>query len=143
MIGNTLFMAAYHGNITAIDLSNGNTLWSREISNYNGMDADASRIYITDDSDAVQSLDRHSGATIWKQAELTGRRLSTPLVAGNYVVVGDFEGYLHWLDRDSGKIVSRIQVDNAAISVAPLTGGGSIFYALTQEGTLAAVEIGR
>lgn len=142
IVGNTLYVAAYRGNITAIDLSNGDTLWSREISDYNGLDADADRIYITDESDAVQALDRRSGAVLWKQSELTGRRLSAPAAIDDYVVVGDFEGYLHWLDRDSGKIVGRIQVDDDSISVTPLARGGTV-YALTQGGVLGAYGIGR
>jgi outer membrane protein assembly factor BamB len=139
--GSTLYAAAYQGNITAIDLHDGNTLWSRDISSYVGLDADANRVYITDDRDAVWALDHRQGGTLWKQEELTGRKLSTPTVSEDYLIVGDFEGYLHWLDTENGRIVGRIQVDGKGINAAPLARGG-IIYVLTAGGTLSALQVG-
>ncbi len=141
VVGGTLYAAVYQGNITAIDLQDGNTLWSRDISSYVGLDADANRVYITDDRDAVWTLDHRNGGTLWKQAELTGRKLSTPTVSEDYLIVGDFEGYLHWLDTENGRIVGRIQVDSKGINSAPLARGG-IIYVLTTGGTLSALQVG-
>ncbi len=141
IVGSTLYIAAYQGNITAVDLRDGNTLWSRDISNYSGLDADAGRVYVTDVSDTVQALDSRTGHVLWQQRGLTGRKLSTPVVSEGYLIVGDFEGYLHWLDADTGKIVGRVRVDSSGIRVAPLTRGG-IVYVLSEGGTLGAYRFG-
>ena len=138
--GSTLYAATYQGALTAIDLRNGNTLWSREFSSYTGLDADDTRLYVTDDSDAVWALDQRTGGSLWKQTQLSGRRLSAPVVGGGYVVVGDFEGYLHWLNRMDGKIEARVRADSEGIVAPPIYHNG-IFYILGNSGQLSAYRI--
>ncbi len=135
-----LYVTAYQGNVTAIDLRTGNTLWSRDFSSYAGLDVDAQQVYITDASDAVWALDRRNGSALWKQAELTGRSLSAPVVSDAYVVVGDFEGYLHWLAKDDGKLVGRVRADSKGIAVAPVVRGNTL-YVLGKSGTLSAFRV--
>ena len=138
--GSTLYAAAYQGALTAIDLRNGNTLWSREFSSYTGLDSDDTRLYVTDAGDAVWALDQRTGGSLWKQTQLSGRQLSAPVVGGNYVVVGDFEGYLHWLNRIDGKIEARVRADNKGIVAPPIYQNG-IFYILGNSGQLSAYRI--
>ena len=53
------------------------------------------------------------------------------------IVVGDFEGYLHWLDMGTGEILARHSTDGDRITNAPVVADG-IVYVLTDSGTLAA-----
>ena len=39
------------------------------------------------------------GKTYWRQGELLNRKLTTPLGMGDYLAVGDLEGYIHILDK--------------------------------------------
>jgi outer membrane protein assembly factor BamB len=48
-------------------------------------------------------------------------------VDGNAVVVGDFDGYLHWLDRNSGKFLARERPGDTRIAAPPLVMGGRVF----------------
>ncbi|MFO7642669.1 MAG: PQQ-binding-like beta-propeller repeat protein, partial [Candidatus Competibacteraceae bacterium] len=139
--GDTLYLAAYRGSVAAIDMRGGNLLWNRDVSSYAGLDVDDRQVYVSDDTDAVLALDRRNGGTLWKQPELTGRRLSAPAVSGNHVVVGDFEGYLHWLSPDSGRIVGRTRAASKAI-VAPPLAVGDIVFVQDQGGTLGAFRAG-
>jgi outer membrane protein assembly factor BamB len=139
--GDVLYITAYQGNITAIDLRSGNTLWSRDFSSHAGLDVDSERVYITDDTDAVWALDRRNGGALWKQSELHGRRLSAPVVSDDYVVVGDAEGYLHWLNKEDGRVVGRERVDRKGINVAPIVWGGNL-YVLGENGVLSAFRVG-
>lgn len=140
-LGDTLYLAAYRGSVAAIDMRGGNLLWNRDVSSYAGLDVDDRQVYVSDDTDAVLALDRRNGGTLWKQPELTGRRLSAPAVSGNHVVVGDFEGYLHWLSPDSGRIVGRTRAASKAI-VAPPLAVGDIVFVQDQGGTLGAFRAG-
>lgn len=141
LIGSVLYVAAYQGNVTAIDLRNGNILWTRDFSSHAGMDVDSQRVYLVDDSDAVWALDWRTGATLWKQSELTGRKLSAPAVVDDYVVVGDFEGYLHWLRRENGKVVGRVREDKKGVVAMPVVRGGTLFV-LGEGGRLGAFRAG-
>jgi len=141
IFGDTLYMVAYRGSIAAIDMRSGNLLWNRELSSYAGLDVDARQVYISDETDAVLALDRRNGGTLWKQAEMSGRRLSAPVATDQHVVVGDFEGYLHWLSKDSGQIVGRIRAASKAI-VAPPLAAGNIVFVQGQGGALGAFRAG-
>lgn len=141
IFGDTLYLAAYRGSVAAIDMRGGNLLWSRNLSSYAGLDVDAQHVYLSDDTDAVLALDRRNGGTLWKQSELTGRRLSAPVASEDYVVVGDFEGYLHWLSKNDGRIVGRIRVASKGITAAPIA-AGNIVFVYDQSGTLGAFRAG-
>ncbi|MBK8534333.1 MAG: outer membrane protein assembly factor BamB [Candidatus Competibacteraceae bacterium] len=141
IFGDTLYLVAYRGSIAAIDMRNGNLVWNRELSSYAGLDVDDRQVYVSDDTDAVLALDRRNGGTLWKQPELTGRRLSAPAATGEYVVVGDFEGYLHWLSKDSGKIVGRVRATGKSI-VAPPLAAGDLVFVQGQGGSLGAFRAG-
>jgi len=134
--GGVLYIAAYQGNVTAISLRDGSVLWSRDYSSHAGLDVDARSVYIADASDAVWALDRRSGGSLWKQDKLQGRKLSTPVAGGDYVVIGDFEGYLHWLDKDTGRIVGRTRADKRGV-MAAVYGDGRL-YVLGAGGSLSA-----
>ncbi len=139
--GDILFVAAYQGNVTAIDMSSGRTVWNLDFSSHSGLDVDDRLVYVADDTDVMWALDRNTGAVVWEQEQLKGRRLSGPVVSGSYVVVGDFAGYLHWLNRSDGGVVGRVRVDKKGIAVAPAV-AGEILYVLGRGGELSAYQAG-
>jgi len=135
-----LIAAAYQGRIVAVSLENGRLLWSREISTYSALSADADNVYVSDARGAVYALDLRSGATVWKQDQLHGRQLSAPMVTGQAVAVGDFDGYIHWLARDDGRFLARTRIASAAVLVPPLADGATL-YVEAQNGELAAYRL--
>lgn len=106
-----IYTVAFQGKLAAISLGSGQVLWSRDFDSYIGMSIDPYRIYIVDSNSQVWALDKRNGATHWKQEAMLRRNLTKPLLHSNYVVVGDFNGYLHWLRRDSGKLVARVRLN--------------------------------
>jgi outer membrane protein assembly factor BamB len=141
LVDNEVYIAAYQGNVSAVDLRGGNTVWSRDFSSHAGLDVDAERVYVVDEEDGVWALDRRSGATLWRQTELQRRALSAPVASGAYVVVGDFAGFLHWLDKDSGRIRGRLRLDSQGINAAPLASDTTL-YVLGEGGELSAIRAG-
>lgn len=131
---------AFQGRVACFDAAGGNTVWSREISSINGLDMDARAVFVSDEKGAVQAYDRNSGASLWRQAKLTNRQPSRPLVVGGYVVVGDLQGNVHLLRRDDGAFASRVTTDGSAIAAAPQAIAGG-FLIQTRDGGLFAFGV--
>ena len=131
---------AYQGRAACFDTSSGNTLWARDFSSSVGMDRDARFAMITDDQDAVHALDASSGASVWKQDALARRAVSRPLIVGDHVIVGDVQGYVHALTRDTGSFAARDRAGNDAISADPVAYGRG-FVVQGAGGDITAYEV--
>jgi outer membrane protein assembly factor BamB len=118
-----LYVASFQGQLAAVSLENGRLLWNREMSTYAGIAVDLQQVYVSDEFSSLWTLDRRSGASLWKNSDLQGRSLTGPVVAGGYVAVGDFEGYIHLLSRIDGAVVGRQRVDRAGILAPPVVLG--------------------
>lgn len=140
VVGDTLFVVSYQGNVVALDRTTGRVLWSREESSYSGMAVGGASLYLTDAEGNVIALDQRTGASLWKQDKLHARLLNPPAVVGDYLVVGDLEGYVHWLAPESGAFVARARVGSGPIRGMAIASGNKLFLQ-DQEGTLAALEI--
>ncbi len=140
VIDDIVYAASYQGEVTAIALNSGNVLWRSKLSSYAGLSVDRKKIYLSDARGHLWGIDRRTGGVLWKQEKLQGRMLSAPAVMGdNYLLVGDFEGYLHWLSVDDGRLLARENFDLAAISMQP-TVVDDVAYVFDVEGHLAAFQ---
>ena len=139
--GMTIYTVAYQGKISAIDRVDAKILWNRDISSYSGIHIDAGRIYVSHTGGAVYSLAIESGKTYWRQGELLNRKLTTPLGMGDYVAVGDLEGYIHVLDKETGAFLGRIQLDEEPVMRRMVEFETGKFLAQTRNGGLYAIAI--
>lgn len=137
IVDDVIYVATFQGRIAALSLESGRILWTRDISSYAGLCADKSAIYITDDDSEIWSLDRFTGNSIWKQDKLQARAATGPDIIGNMIVVGDLEGYLHWLDKNTGNIVGRNRISKNMI-IAPPVSASDILFSYASDGTLGA-----
>lgn len=137
IIEKMIYTAAFQGRVAALDLDNGEQIWNREISSFAGVGADAQRVYVTDDESHIWALDRFTGVSVWKQEDLRARAATAPVVIGDMVIVGDFEGYLHWMDKLSGEFVARTRLSKSQIIVPPII-YDEMLYAYSSDGTIGA-----
>ncbi len=117
---NEVCAAAYQGRVACYDTRNGHQRWAREMSTLTGVSFDERHAYVSDTRGAVHALERATGRSLWRQERLAHRQLSLPLPLGAEVAVGDLEGYVHFVARESGAFVARIATDGTAIRAAPL-----------------------
>jgi outer membrane protein assembly factor BamB len=139
--GPLLFSVAYQGRIAAIDRKNGQVLWNRDISSYNGLTAEDGKLFVSHTLGSVYSLDYENGRTFWRQGNLANRRLTKPLSMGTFIAVGDLEGYIHFLSRDDGSFVGRIKIDDEAVMSIVAGNTSSQLIAETRGGGLYAVTV--
>jgi len=131
---------AFQGRVACYGLAQGNLLWSRDISSDKGMTLFHNYIYITNTSGAVLALDKTSGSSAWKNDQLLMRQSSAPYAFGDYLVVGDFEGYMHALSREDGRMLARLKTDFSPILTAPVELDDG-FLVQTREGNLYSVVL--
>lgn len=137
-----LFVTSYNGRLAALDAANGDVLWQRELSSHLTPVLVGDRLLTVNEMSHVLAFDAHSGEELWRNRDLQNRQLTAPAFADGNLVVGDFEGYLHLIDIQSGRFTARTRVDSSGISVRPLTDYRRI-YVLANDGRLEALDIRR
>lgn len=129
---------AYQGRIGCFDLINGNVRWFKDFSSDVGVTLDESYVYAADVRGGVTAFARDTGTNAWHNEQLKNRLLSSPISVGKAVAVGDFQGYIHFLSRQDGSFVARLNSDGSAIQAAPVsTGQAAVFQ--TKSGSVVAV----
>ncbi len=140
LIGRVLYVVTYQGRIVAIDALEGEVLWAKEMSSYAGITADGQYIFVTDSDSNLWAVDRVSGNMLWKQDKLAYRKLTAPVAIGDYILVGDFEGYVHLISQDDGALVGRKKIDDDGFHVQPQVEDDTV-YIYGNSGKLAALQI--
>lgn len=133
-----IYATSFRSQTMAISTANGRPLWNRDVGGYAGLALMADRLIVTDPAGTVWALDRNNGSALWKQEALARRWLTTPALQGDYIVVGDIEGYLHWIRASDGVIAGRDRVAKEAIRGTPQVTPTGTLLALTIDGKLAA-----
>lgn len=138
--GRQVCAVAFQGRVACFDLGqSGALIWARDISSASGLALDGRYLFVTDEKGAVHALDRLSGSSLWKQDKLLNRRVSGPVVGRGVVAVADGQGIVHFMSRDEGAFVARVNTDGAAVR-APLQMLGSNFLVQTSGGSVSAIE---
>jgi outer membrane protein assembly factor BamB len=138
-----VYAASYKGHVGAFNPTNGSPLWSHPLVSYGGLARKGDTLFASDAVGTVWALDRVSGAALWKQDALGYRWLSSPAVQDGYVVVGDLQGFLHWMRADTGAFVARVRLGGRkdSIRATPVVSPDGILIAETTRGRLAAYRI--
>lgn len=133
--------AAYQGRVACFDGRTAETIWTKDLSSRTGIDRDFRYIVVTADNDDVVALDAYSGREQWRTGGFSWRLLTRPLILGDWVLVGDREGYVHVLDRNDGRIRGRVRVGSGPILVEPKSIGPNRAVVQNTDGTVAVVEV--
>jgi len=140
-VASDLLVSSYKNRLASLAADSGRLLWFKDISSATGVSVDRLNLAISDKDGNVWLLDRRNGAEAWKQDELLHRGLTRPAFYGNFVVVGDVEGYLHWINIDSGLFAAREKVGGNGFAGPPLVVDNTL-YVMTKKGSLVAYRAG-
>ncbi|MBR9728248.1 outer membrane protein assembly factor BamB [Shewanella intestini] len=125
--GDSLYAVSYNGNLVSMELRTGRVKWTRKYSSFNELAESGFNLFVVDDHSRIYAVDKRNGLEVWNNTELKNRSLTSPAVVGPYIVVGDYEGYLHFISRENGKIVGRIKIDSDGLYSQPLVVDGKIY----------------
>jgi outer membrane protein assembly factor BamB len=135
------FASTYQGRLAAVTLDSGDLIWARDFSSYQGGDihGDSEILVMTAGDSHVWGLDPRNGGDLWQQRGLRLRDVTGPVVIGDQAVVGDFQGYLHWLSVDDGRILARTRAGSGAIVTRPVLRDG-VLYVVSGNGQVSAIR---
>jgi len=134
LFGRQICAASFQGRVGCVDAVTGDGLWAREFSSPNGVTQDDRTVAAVNTDSSVFAFATTNGTTTWQNDKLKYRRLSSPLALGRVVVVGDLQGYVHFLSRDTGEVVARTKT-SGAISAQPVLAGQTLVIQ-TRDGNL-------
>ncbi len=137
--GDDIFVVGFQGRAAMLARESGQIWWARELSSYRGFNLDNDNLYVTTSDSVVTALRKRDGAVMWEFSGLRKRGLTAPVIDGDALVVADYQGYVHWLDKTSGAIIARAKTDGDRITNAPVVADGNVFI-MTDSGDLLAFK---
>jgi len=140
-IASDLLVSSYKNRLASLAADSGRLLWFKDVSSATGVSVDRINLTLSDKEGHVWLLDRRNGAESWKHNQLLRRGLTRPVFYGSFIVVGDQDGYLHWINIDNGQFAAREKVGGKGFSGPPLVVGNTL-YVMTKKGELTAFRAG-
>lgn len=136
-----VYVTAYHGGVIAATLLDGEVIWRNEEIIASASPAITWRyVFVTDTDSDVWGLDETTGRTYWKQAALHHRRLTAPVPYGEWLAVGDYKGYVHFLAQEDGRQVGRERVFRSPIRTPPVV-IGDVLIVYSSGGDVAVLKV--
>ena len=135
--GITLFASSYKGETVSIEGPSGRVQWSAQSGGPGRVGVASDRVVVADANGTVWALDKSTGGVLWQQPGLARRNVAGTAVQGDYAVVGDYDGYLHWLKLSDGSFAARQRAGGDAIKAAPVVADG-VLLVQTTGGELSA-----
>ncbi|HLV76310.1 MAG TPA: outer membrane protein assembly factor BamB [Marinobacter sp.] len=117
VLDTALMVVGYQGKLALIDIRNGQEIWSRPASSFYAPSIGQGNIYLAAANGDVVAFRGNDRREAWVQDQLSWRQVTRPAVVGEYLVTGDFEGYLHVLSSADGSLQGQRKFDSEGIRV--------------------------
>jgi outer membrane protein assembly factor BamB len=137
VVGDNVFATGYQGRTAMLALDSGQLWWSHDMSSYRGLAVDDQNLFVTQSDGVVVAMRQRDGAEVWRNEKIRRRGLTAPVVLGSAIAIADYQGYVHYLDKNTGVLVARVRTSKQRVSNPPV-GADNIVVVLTDGGTLAA-----
>lgn len=135
--GDTVCARAFQAAVGCADAQRGTLLWTKNAGGAQALGGDGELVAAADPSGRLSAWRTLTGDLAWNTEHLLHRGLSGVVVVGRTVVVGDFEGQVHFLDRVNGKTLLRLPTDGSQVIGAPVVSGNTILVATRNGGLFA------
>ena len=126
LVGAQTCAVTFQGQIGCFDANSGRAVWQSNFSSTSGLAQDEIAVVAGDDWSVVHAFDGTTGRPLWSNEQLKNRDVSVPFLLGHAAVVGDYQGFVHFLSRDNGTFVARMSTDGSPITAAPVLAGDTL-----------------
>ena len=113
--GPFLFVVASKGNLAMLDKKIGEVLWTRSLSSFYDLQKNNESIFVVHNSGAIYSLSIETGKVHWRNPEYLNRNIRQVTLLNNNIIVGDYDGFLHYINIVSGKTIGREKISSSSI----------------------------
>lgn len=137
---NDVYVVGYHGTVDMLALKSGQAWWSHKASSFRGLALGPNAVYMTTEAGEVEALNRKNGSVIWSQKALRYRSLTKPAVAEHGIVVADFQGYVHWLNKQTGAFEARVKSGGVRVTNPPVAVGNEVLV-INDAGKISAFRV--
>ena len=138
-VGPSVCARAFQAAVGCVDTGRGTVSWTKAASGAEGVSGDERFVIGTESDGRVVAWRRNNGERAWVHDKLLYRGLTSPLVVGSSVAIGDSTGLLHVLSRDDGELRNRLTTDGTAVAAAPVVAGTTMVVVTRGGGVFAFV----
>jgi outer membrane protein assembly factor BamB len=137
VVGEDVYAVGFQGRVAMLALDSGQIWWAHDMSSTSGLTVDSETVYIAQADGVMVALRQRDGSELWHNDKLKRRNLSTPAMTSTAIVVADFQGFVHWMDKKTGALVAREHVASQRVTNSPVASGDTVVV-MTDGGDLAA-----
>lgn len=117
ILENAAMVVGYQGKLALLDIENGREIWSRAASSLHSPMIGDGKIFLAAADGDILALQGQDRRELWRQDQLAWRQPTQPVVIGDYLLVGDFEGYIHILSMEDGSLQGQLMYDSDGLRV--------------------------
>lgn len=139
--GPFIYAVSIKGRIAAFDRRTSQKIWDRPLSSFDGLNLYGNNLIVVHETGSIYSLNNDAGGTYWRNEDLSYRNIGKGNIIGDLFAVGDFDGYLHFIDLYNGKMVSRIKLSGSKILDNITYLSDSKLIAMDVNGSIFCLEI--
>jgi outer membrane protein assembly factor BamB len=124
--GDIVCARAFQYAVACVDTSLGKTIWTKPANGSGGLSGDEKYLVGTESDGKLVAWRKSDGERLWTSERLRYRVLTAPKVVGRVVAIGDDSGLLHFLSKEDGSPLNRVQLDSSGIAVTPVFAGQTL-----------------
>lgn len=134
-----VYTTNYQGNLNIFDISQKRSVWQSQSSSFYSPLLVKGLIVLVESKSNFKTFFAKTLEESWISDSYLNRNLSNPISNSGFIIVGDFEGYIHIIDPVNGKTVGRKKISKKPIKA--LISRSKNFYAIDEAFNLFALNI--
>ena len=135
----TVCARAFQAAVGCVNATSGSVLWTKPANGFLGIGGDSQFVFVAQNDGRIEAWQRATGERAWRSDRLQYRDLTTPMVVGRSIVIGDGTGLVHLLSREDGAPLNRLSTDGSAIVAAPVLSGRTLVVVTRSGGVFGFV----
>ena len=110
-----IFIGSSKGNFASIDKETGAIIWQRPLSSFYDASIYDEFLIVPHISGSIYAIFKDSSKIAWRNSDFINRDTKQIKFYKNKIIVGDYDGFIHFVDIHSGKTLYRLSVSDTSI----------------------------